>query len=259
MSSGRLMGKVAIITGGTSGIGRAGAERFAREGAQVVVGSRDQAAGEALVRELAGEGFAVTYVATDVARADDAARLVDAAVKRHGQLDILWSNAGVQETGTAPETTEAIWDRVIGVNLTGHFHMAKFAIPAMTRTGGGSIIFTASELGLVGASDSVAYCAAKGGVVNMTRAMAIDCAPAAIRVNCLCPGAIRTPMLERWFREAPDPGLLEAKQTAPIPLGRFGRPEEIAAAALFLASDEASYMTGAIQLVDGGVTTGYGV
>jgi NAD(P)-dependent dehydrogenase (short-subunit alcohol dehydrogenase family) len=259
MSSGRLAGKVAVITGGTSGIGRAGVIRFAREGASVVVGSRDRTAGEALVRELAGEGLEVAHVPTDVARAEDAARLVEAVVGHHGRLDILWSNAGVQEAGTAPETSEEIWERVIGINLTGHFHMAKFTIPVMTRQGGGAIIFTASELGLVGASSSLAYCAAKGGVVNMTRAMAIDCAPAAIRVNCLCPGAIRTPMLERWFREAPDPALLERRQTEPIPLGRLGRPEEIAAAAVFLASDESSYMTGAIQLVDGGVTTGYGI
>lgn len=259
MSSDRLAGKVAIITGGTSGIGRAGVIRFAQEGARVVVGSRDRTAGEALVRELAGEGLEVAHVPTDVARAEDAARLVEAAVGRHGRLDILWSNAGVQEAGTAPETSEEIWKRVIGINLTGHFHMAKFAIPVMIGQGGGAIIFTASELGLVGASSTLAYCAAKGGVVNMTRAMAIDCAPAAIRVNCLCPGAIATPMLERWFRESPDPALLERKQTEPIPLGRLGRPEEIAAAAVFLASDESSYMTGAIQLVDGGVTTGYGI
>jgi NAD(P)-dependent dehydrogenase (short-subunit alcohol dehydrogenase family) len=258
MSNGRLAGKVAIITGGTSGIGRAGTIRFAREGARVVVGSRDRGAGDALVAELAGEGLDVTFVATDVAKAGDAEGLVQAAVTAHGRLDILWSNAGIQETGTAPETTEEIWNRVIGVNLTGHFHMAKSAIPVMTANGGGSIIFTASELGLVGASSSLAYCAAKGGVVNMTRAMAIDCAPT-VRVNCLCPGAIQTPMLDRWFREAPDPALLERNQIEPIPLGRLGRAEEIAAAALFLASDESSYTTGAIQLVDGGVTTGYGV
>ena len=259
MSNGRLAGKVAVITGGTSGIGRAGVIRFAQEGAKVVVGSRDEATGQTLVRELASQGLEVTHQRTDVARAEDAARLVEAAVSRHGRLDVLWSNAGVQEVGTAPETTEELWQRVIGINLTGHFHMAKFAIPVMARDGGGSIVFTASELGLVGASSSVAYCAAKGGVVNMTRAMAIDCAPAAIRVNCLCPGAIQTPMLERWFRESADPAELERKQTEPIPLGRLGRPEEIAAAAVFLASDESSYMTGAIQLVDGGVTTGYGI
>lgn len=259
MSNGRLAGKVAIITGGTSGIGRAGVIRFANEGASLVVGSRDRAAGDALVRELAGQGFEIVHVPTDVVRATDAARLVEAAVGRHGRLDVLWSNAGVQEVGTAPETTEDLWERVIGTNLTGHFHMAKFAIPVMARQGGGSIIFTASELGLVGAKSSVAYCAAKGGVVNMTRAIAIDSAPAGIRVNSLCPGAIATPMLERWFRESPDPALLEQRQTEPIPLGRLGRPEEIAAAAVFLASDESSYMTGAIQLVDGGVTTGYGI
>lgn len=258
MSSGRLADKVAIITGGTSGIGRAGAIRFAREGAKVVVGSRDQASGDALVRELDAQGLPIMFERTDVAQADDAERLVDAAVTRHGRLDILWSNAGIQEVGTAPETTEEVWQRVIGVNLTGHFHMAKFAIPAIARAGGGSIVFTASELGTVGAAASVAYCAAKGGIINMVRAMAIDCAPLGIRVNSLCPGAVQTPMLERWFLDSPDPDL-PRKQAEPIPLGRFGRPEEIASAAVFLASDESSYMTGAIQLVDGGVTTGYGI
>ncbi len=258
MSNGRLAGKVAIITGGTSGIGRAGAIRFAQEGAKVVVGSRDEAAGEAFVLELAGQGLAIAYQRTDVAQAEDAERLVEIALNRHGRLDILWSNAGIQEVGTAPETSEEVWQLVIGTNLTGHFHMAKFAIPAMAHAGGGSIVFTASELGLVGAASSVAYCAAKGGIINMTRAMAIDSAPAGIRVNCLCPGAVQTPMLERWFHDSPDPDLAR-KQAEPIPLGRFGRPEEIAAAALFLASDEASYMTGAIHLVDGGVTTGYGI
>lgn len=259
MSSARLAGKVTVITGGTSGIGRAGVVRFAREGARVVVGSRSREAGEELVRELKAEGHEVLHVPTDVARAEDAARLVETAVARFGGLDVLWSNAGVQEVGAAPDTSEEVWERVIGVNLTGHFHMAKFGIPALARGGGGSLIFTASELGLVGASSSVAYCAAKGGVVNMTRAIAIDCAPLGIRVNCLCPGPIRTPMLERWFRASPDPELLERRQTDPVLLKRLGEPEELAAAALFLASDESSYMTGAVQLVDGGVTTGYGI
>jgi NAD(P)-dependent dehydrogenase (short-subunit alcohol dehydrogenase family) len=259
MSSGRLAGKVAIITGGTSGIGRAGVLRFAREGAHVVVGSRGEPAGEALLRELAAESLEAVHVPTDVSSARDAERLVEAAVAQFGRLDVLWSNAGVQEVGTAPETSEEVWEQVIGINLTGHFHMAKFAIPVLAGNAGGSMIFTASELGLVGASSSVAYCAAKGGVVNMTRAMAIDCAPAGIRVNCLCPGPIQTPMLERWFEGSPDPAELERRQTEPVPLGRLGRPDEVAAAAVFLASDESSFMTGAIQLVDGGVTAGYGI
>jgi NAD(P)-dependent dehydrogenase (short-subunit alcohol dehydrogenase family) len=257
---GRLEGKVAIITGGTSGIGRAGALLFAREGARVAIGALDAADGEPAVESLRAEGLEdALFVPTDVSRADDAARLVKRSVERFGRLDVLYSNAGMDEGGTAVDTSHESWERVVGVNLTGHFNVAKYAIPALARSGGGSIILTASELGLVGAHSSVAYCAAKGGVVNMTRAMAIDCAPLTIRVNCLCPGPVDTPLIRRWFGQGPDAADRERVQTEAVLFGRLGRPEEIAGAALFLASDESSFMTGSIMVVDGGVTTGYGV
>jgi meso-butanediol dehydrogenase / (S,S)-butanediol dehydrogenase / diacetyl reductase len=232
MPSGRLAGRVAVITGGTSGIGRAGAERFALEGAQVVLASLDPDAGAETVAAI---GDAASFVETDVSRPDQVEALIAAALERHGRLDVLYSNAGCNENGTAVETSVESWARVIAVNLSGQFYLAKYGLPALPR--GGSVILTASELGLVGTAESVSYCAAKGGVVNMTRALAIDAAPAGIRVNCIAPGPTLTPMMEEW-------------------LG--GRPEEIAAAALFLASDESSYTTGSVQVVDGGATSWYG-
>ena len=162
-------------------------------------------------------------------------------------------------TGTAPETSEDAWRLAIDVNLGGAFRLAKFGIPALVRAGGGSIVLTASELGLVGASNAAAYCASKGGVVNLTRAMAIDCGPLGIRVNCLCPGPIETPMLREWFEEASDPAEAERVQTEPVLLGRIGRPHEIADAAVHLASDASSYMTGSMMVVDGGATAWYGL
>jgi NAD(P)-dependent dehydrogenase (short-subunit alcohol dehydrogenase family) len=174
-------------------------------------------------------------------------------------VHVLYASAGVMPTGTAPETSEEDWRLAIEVNLGGCFRLAKFGIPALQRAGGGSIILTASELGLVGASRSAAYCAAKGGVVNLTRALAIDCGPLGIRVNCLCPGPIETPMLRDWLNAAPDPAGAERVQVSPVLLGRIGRPDEIAEAALHLASDASSYATGSITVVDGGATAWYGL
>ncbi len=260
MTAKRLEGKAGIITGGTSGIGRAAALAFTREGAGVAIAGRRREEGHRVVddieREALGEAL---FVETDVARPEDIERLVEEADSRFGRLDFLYSNAGVLASGTAPETADEVWRQVIDVNLSGPFNLAKYGVPALIRSGGGSIILTASELGLVGASSTVAYCAAKGGVVNMTRAIAIDCAPHGIRVNCLCPGPVETPMLSDWFASAPDPEALEAAQRKPILLGRMGRAEEIAEAALFLASDASSFMTGAILVVDGGATAWYGL
>ena len=258
--SGRLEGKVALITGGTSGIGRAGAELFCREGADVIIGALEDDGTEEVISRLQGEGPKdVVFIPTDVSRPAEVERLVESAVERFGRLDVAYSNAGLQETGPATETSDEVWSRVIDVNLTGQFYVARKALPALMRTGSGSLIFTASDLGLVGARDSVAYCAAKGGVVNMARAIAVDSTPHGVRVNCLCPGPVDTPMIRRWFAEAEDPEALEATQVEPVLVGRFAEPKEIAAAALFLASDESSFMTGANLVVDGGVTCWYGL
>jgi len=257
---GRLEGKVALITGGTSGIGRAGAGLFCREGADVIIGALEDDLTEEVVSELQNEGpKEVVFFPTDVSNPREVEWLVESAMSRFGRLDVAYSNAGLQETGTATETSDEVWRRVIDVNLTGQFNVARQALPALMRTGNGSLIFTASDLGLVGARDSVAYCSAKGGVVNMARAIAVDSTPHGVRVNCLCPGPVDTPMIRGWFAGVEDPEALEATQVEPILVGRFADPTEIAAAALFLASDESSFMTGANLVVDGGVTCWYGL
>ncbi len=260
MSDGRLEGKVAVVTGGTSGIGRESTLAFAREGACVVVGARnDEAGGEVVAAvEKGGRGEA-HFVSTDVARPEHVERLVAAAAERFGRVDVLYGNAGIFPTGTAPETTVETWRRCIDVNLGGQFFLAKYGIPALADSGGGAIIFTASELGTVGISEAVAYCASKGGVVNMTRAVAIDCAPLGIRANCLAPGPVETPMLRDWIEASGDPPAAEEAQTRPVLLKRFGRPDEIARVAVFLASDESSFMTGSLVVVDGGATAWYGL
>jgi NAD(P)-dependent dehydrogenase (short-subunit alcohol dehydrogenase family) len=257
--TGRLAQKVAVITGATSGLGRAGALRFAEEGAKVVAASRRDAEGAEVVRAIEAAGGQALFVKCDVANPGDVEHLIASAEARFGFANILYHSAGVMPTGTAPETSNEDWHLAINVNLGGAFLLAKFGIPALQRAGGGSIVLTASELGLVGARQAAAYCAAKGGVVNLTRALAVDCAPVGIRVNCLCPGPIDTPMLRTWFDAAPDPAAAERTQTGPIPLGRIGRPAEIADAAVHLASDASSYMTGSIMVVDGGATAWYGL
>ena len=257
--NGPLQGRVAVVTGGTSGLGRAGAIRFASEGAKVVVASRREAEGRDVVQEIGSEGGEATFIRTDVTQAGDIEALIVGAEDRFGKVDVLYASAGVMPTGTAPETSEDDWVSAVEVNLGGAFRLAKFGIPALERAGGGSVVLTASELGLVGARSAAAYCAAKGGVVNLTRALAIDCGAIGIRVNCLCPGPIETPMLRGWFDASPDPAEAERVQTEPVLLKRIGRPDEIAEAAVFLASDASSYMTGAVLVVDGGATAWYGL
>jgi NAD(P)-dependent dehydrogenase (short-subunit alcohol dehydrogenase family) len=255
MSGGRLAGRVAVVTGGSSGLGRAGVLRFAAEGAKVAIGALQPAAGAELAAQLGPDAF---YLDTDVRRGTDVERLVAAAEERWGHVGILYASAGVMPVGTAPDTPEEDYQLAVDVNLGGCFRLAKYGIPALARAGGGSVILTGSELGLVGAAATAAYCAAKGGVVNLTRALAVDCAPLGIRVNCLCPGPVDTPMLRGWYATG-DAAELEKRQVTPIPLGRVGKPEELAEAALFLAGDSSSYMTGAMLTVDGGATSWYGL
>ena len=256
---GLLAGKVAIVTGGTSGLGRAGAIRFAGEGAKVVVASRREEEGGAVVDEVASGGGEAIFVRADVREPGDVESLVEAAEERFGRVDVLYASAGVMLTGTAPETDEEVYRTVMDVNVGGTFRLVKYGIPALERAGGGSIVLTASELGLVGASEAVVYCASKGAVINMARALAIDCGRLRIRVNCLCPGPIDTPMLRDWFDAGDDPAELERRQTEPVLLDRIGRPTEIADVALFLASEMSSYMTGAVVVADGGATAWYGL
>jgi NAD(P)-dependent dehydrogenase (short-subunit alcohol dehydrogenase family) len=259
MGDGRLAGKVAVVTGGTSGLGRTGAIRFAREGAKVAVASRREEEGLQVVDEISSAGGEAVFLRTDVRVSKDVEALVAQAEARFGKVDVLYASAGVMLTGTAPETSDDVYEQVMDVNVGGSFRLARYGIPALERAGGGSIVLTASELGLVGASEAVAYCASKGAVVNMARALAVDCGRLGIRVNCLCPGPIETPMLRDWFDAGDDPAELERRQTEPVLLKRVGRPEEIAETALFLASEASSFMTGAVIVADGGATAWYGL
>jgi NAD(P)-dependent dehydrogenase (short-subunit alcohol dehydrogenase family) len=259
MATGILADKVVIITGGNSGIGRASAKRFAREGAKIVIGARNADTGETVVHEIKEDGTGdALFVKTDVSQPGDVETLIKTAVSSYGRLDVLYGNSGVKYVGTAPETSLETWQHIIDVNLSGNFYLVKYGIPEMVKYGGKSIILTSSELGVVGAKDLVAYCTAKGGIVNMVRALAVDCAPLGIRVNCLAPGPIETPMMRDWINDAEDPKATEELQTKPILLGRIGKPEEIAETALFLASEASSFLTGSIVVADGGCTAWYG-
>ena len=255
----RLEGKVAVITGATSGLGRAGAVRFAKEGAKVVAASRREQEGKGLVGEIASSGGEAIFAPCDVRKPSDVERLIAKAEARFGKVDVIYASAGVMIPGSAPDTSEEDFRETMDVNVGGSFWLAKYGIPAFERAGGGSLILTASELGLVGTSRAAAYCASKGAVVNLTRALAVDCRGQGIRVNCICPGPIDTPMLRDQFARDPDPAAAEKAQTDPVLLKRVGRPQEIADVALHLASDESSYMNGSIVVVDGGATAWYGL
>ena len=254
---GRLDRKVALITGAASGMGKIAAQLFAREGAKVVLTDLADEAGAATVREIGEAGGEAAYVHADVSNGEDAKAMVDFAVRTYGKLDVLYNNAGVfpAEDGSVTQTPEAVWDLTINVNLKGVFLGCQYGIPAMLETaGGGSIVNVASFVALMGAAvPQIAYTASKGGVLAMTREIAVEFARRGIRANALCPGPIETPLLAELLA---DPARRQ-RRLVHIPVGRFGRAEEIANAALFLASDESSYMTGAAMVVDGGITAAY--
>jgi len=250
----RLKDKVALITGGTSGIGEATAVLFASEGAEVAITGRNEQRGAAVVERIEQHGGHAAFFHADVSIASDCLRAVDETVRAFGRLDILFNNAGVFYAQTALECSEREWDEQIDINLKGTFLMSKFALPTMIAQRGGIIINNSSGWGIVGGDHAVAYCASKGGVVLMTKAMAIDHGRQGIRVNCICPGDVETPMLPA---DAKLRGLKWEDYIAGCanrPLGRVGTAEEIAKAVLFLASEESSFMTGAALVVDGGGT-----
>jgi len=252
----RLANKVALITGGASGIGRATAVRFAREGAAVAVVDVEAVGGQAVVRAIVDEGGQALFLRADVSQAADCQRAVQETVDTLGGLDILFNNAGIIRRTTVIDTTEEAWDRVMAVNVKSIFLLSKVAIPVMAEAGGGVIINTGSGWGLTGGRRAVSYCASKGAVVNMTRAMALDHGEQNIRVNCICPGDTDTGMLRDEARQLgeSDEGFLA--EAADRPLQRIGRPEDIAQAALYLASDASSFVTGAVLVVDGGGLAG---
>ena len=250
----RLENKAALITGGTSGIGEAVALLFAREGAKIAITGRNATRGHAVTARILESGGKATFVRTDVRKAAECKRAVDETLGSFGRLDILFNNAGVFFPQTALECTEEEWDLQIDVNLKGTFLMSKYALAPMISQGGGVIVNNSSGWGLVGGDKAVAYCASKGGVVLLTKAMAIDHGRQGIRVNCICPGDVDTPMLPEDARLRGLDWKTYLAGCANRPMGRIGTAEEIAKTVLFLASDDSSFMTGAALAVDGGGT-----
>lgn len=252
----RLKNKIALITGSTSGIGRAAAIIFAREGARVIIVGRNQEAASrvmAEIKEIGGESF---FIKADVSQPEDIRAMAKTAIEHWGRIDILANNAGGARggRGTVTEVSESGWSTVVQTNLKSVFLVCKEIIPSMIERGGGVIVNTASSYGLVGAKNQAAYSAAKGGVIALTREMAVDFASHNIRVNCVCPGAILTPLIEDYINSTQDPDQTRRFLGERNPQGRMGAPEEVANAILFLASDEASHITGVALPVDGGLT-----
>jgi NAD(P)-dependent dehydrogenase (short-subunit alcohol dehydrogenase family) len=248
----RLQNKVALITGGTSGIGETTAVLFAKEGAKVAITGRDEKRGRNVAERIVKDGGNAIFLRSDVRRAEECIRTVEETLRAFGHLDILFNNAGVFYPHTILECTEEEWDLQMDINLKGTFLMSKAALPHMIEQRRGVIINNSSGWGIAGGDAAVAYCASKGGVVLLTKAMAIDHGRQGIRVNCICPGDVDTPMLPEDARMR---GLKWEDYLAGCanrPLGRIGTTDEIANAALFLASDDSSFMTGAALVVDGG-------
>lgn len=260
----KLQGKVAIITGAGSGIGRASAQLFAKEGAKLVVADVNGTSGQETVKSIKEAGGEATFVHVDVSKVTDLEKMIKTAANTYGKLDILFSNAGVATIAVLEEFDESSWDKVVAINLKAGYFATKFAVREMRKVGGGSIIFTSSVSGLVGWSLSPVYNATKGGLAIMSKGLALALAPDHIRVNSICPGPVETPMWEQIFARGGQAvsGHITAQDLeegrklsmSKIPIGRFAKPQEIAYVALFLASDESSFITGVTLPVDGGFT-----
>ncbi len=253
---GILNSKIALITGGASGIGRATATLFSNEGAAVAIADINKNAGKTIEKELLSKGSKALFIPCDVSSAEDCQRAVETTINTFGALNILFNNAGIIRRASVVETTEAEWDKVLNINLKSIFLLSKYAIPHMEKTGGGVIINTASGWGLVGGRKASSYCASKGGVVLLTKAMALDHADQNIRVNCICPGDTDTAMLRSEAEQLGEPIVQFLKEAAERPLKRMGKPEDIAQAVLYLASDASSFVTGVSLVVDGGGLAG---
>ena len=246
-----FQGRTAIVTGGAMGIGRACAEEFAKRGAAVMIVDTNESAGRETAKEL--PGGCVSYVCGDISRASDAERAVAAAVDRFGGVDILVNNAGIQTFGDVLTTSEDTWDRTLSVNLKGHWLMSRSAVPEMLKRGKGAIVNVSSVQGLACQRNVLAYATSKHAMIGLTRSMAVDLAARGIRVNCVCPGTVDTPMIRWIIGQDVEPERLERTLNRMHPIGRIGEAREIAEVIAFLASDRASFMTGSIVTVDGGL------
>jgi NAD(P)-dependent dehydrogenase (short-subunit alcohol dehydrogenase family) len=254
MAEGKLRGKVALITGAGSGIGEEIAALFAAEGARVVAADVDAAAAERVAQRIAAAGGAAVAVQVDVSRAAEVERVVESTVQRHGRIDVLCNNAGIGVAAVCHETSEADWDRTMAIDLKGVFLGCKYAIPHMLRQGAGVICNTSSVAGQVGVLHRAAYCAAKAGVLGLTKSIAIDYAEQGIRCNALLPGTVDSPWIGKIQSQQPDPAGERRRMEARQPIGRMGTPAEIARAALYLCCGDAGYVTGSGLVIDGGLT-----
>jgi meso-butanediol dehydrogenase / (S,S)-butanediol dehydrogenase / diacetyl reductase len=250
----RLEGKVALITGGGTGIGRAIALAFAREGAKLAVAGRRKEKLNETIREMEKQGGQGLAIVCDVAKAKDAAHAVRETVKNFGRLNVLVNNAGVLHASTIEGIAEEDWDRLMTINLKGPFLMCRAALPEFRKAGGGAIINVGSVLGLVAMKDRAAYCASKGGVTLLTKAIALDHAHENVRSNCICPSIVETELVQGLFAASEEGKALRKARIGQIPIGRMGRPEDVAELAVFLASDESSWLTGAAIPLDGGLS-----
>lgn len=252
----RFQDKVALVTGGASGIGRATAMLMAAEGAAMVVADVDEQAAQVVAREISDAGGRAIAIRCDVSDAAQAEAAVQRVVSEFGRLDVLFNNAGITRRATVVDLAEDDWDRVMAVNVKGIYLMSRSAIPVLAASGGGAIVNTASGWGLAGGAKAAVYCASKGAVVLLTKAMAIDHAQQKIRVNCVCPGDTGTQMLQTEASQLGEQTESFMAEAADRPLGRIGSPDEIARAVLFLASDDSSFVTGTALVVDGGGLAG---
>jgi meso-butanediol dehydrogenase / (S,S)-butanediol dehydrogenase / diacetyl reductase len=250
----RLRGKVAIVTGGGSGIGRAIALAFGREAAKVAVLGRRQEALDKVVAELAQNGAEGKAVICDVTRSSETVKAVEQVERALGRVNVLVNNAGTLSVSTIETISEQDWDQVIETNLKGPFLMSRAALPAFRRAGGGAIVNIGSVLGLIAMRDRAAYCASKGGLTLLTKAIALDHAHENVRANCICPAIVETELVKGLFSDGPEGREAKAARIATLPAGRFGKPEDVAELAVFLASDESPWITGAAVSVDGGLS-----
>jgi len=253
----RLKNKVCVITGGGSGMGACAARLFAQEGAALVIADVIEKAGMQTVQAVKAQGGQAIFVQADISRENDCQKIMAEGVRAFGGLDALYNNAGIfpSDDGPVTETPEAVWQKVLAVNLMGLANCCKYGIPHLIKRGGGSVINTASFVALVGCSvPQDAYTASKGAVIALTKSLAVQFGPQHVRSNAICPGPIETPLLTEWLLANP---VERNKRLVRIPLGRFGKPEDIAYLALYLASDESTWTNGAAMVVDGGITSNY--